>query len=55
MLLEVFMGTYKFIEVHTCLHKETVVVAANVLKYVLFLCWPTFETGHVYINEARAT
>lgn len=50
MVLEVFMGTYKFIEVHTCLHKETAVVAANVLKYVLFLCWPTFETDHVYIN-----
>lgn len=53
MLLEVFMGTYKFIKVHACLQKETILVVANILKYVFFLCWPTFETGHEC--EAGAT
>lgn len=37
MLLEVFTGTYKFIKVQTCLHKETVLVAASVFSLLAHL------------------
>lgn len=45
------MGTYEVIKMHTLLHKETVLSCCSCFEMCMFfLCWPTFETGHLYTN-----
>lgn len=51
MLPEVFMGLYEVVKMHMLLHKETALTCCPCFEMcVSFLCWPTFETGHLYAD-----
>lgn len=44
MLLEVFMGTYEVLKMHTLFHKETVLSGCQCFEICMFfLCWPTLK------------